>query len=156
MVKNGCISEVFYLGKKMFCLFGCFIGNKSYTNHDSHKRFDESSHRYSPREHVQINGKTWTFIQYTSNGNCWMYSYEKYAGKFITTFSIFHLNSIGDFLQLSFSDCVDKIETTHDHEPEICGNFFQVKLGNEKQIDIYLNYLNSLVYDNNCSIAQIM
>ena len=139
----------------MFFLFACFIGKNSYTNHP-HKRLDELSHRYSPREHVKINEKTWTFIQYTSNGNCWMYSYEKYAGKFITTFGLFHLNTIGDFLQLSFQDGVDKIETTHDHEPEICGNIFQVKLRNGKRIDVYLNYLNSLVYDNNCSIAQIM
>jgi hypothetical protein len=139
----------------MFFLFACFIGKNSDTNHP-HKRLDELLHRYSPREHFKINEKTWTFIQYTSNGNCWMYSYGKYAGKFITTFGLFHLNAIGDFLQLSFCDGIDKIETDHDHTPKIIGNIFQVRLRNGKRIDVYLNYLNSLVYDNNCSIAQIM
>jgi len=135
----------------MLCLIACFIGGKSNT----HKRFDESSFQYSSGQKIKIHGKTWTFIRYTSNENCWLYSYEKCAEKFITTFGLFHLNAIGDFIQLTFGDRVDKIETTHNHVPEIIGNTFQVKLRNGKSIDVYLNHLNSVVYDNNCSIAQI-
>ena len=104
---------------------------------------------------VKIDGKIWTFISHLTRGNCWLYSHEKIAEKFITTFGLFHLNQNGDFIQLSFVDGIDKIETAHDHEPTICGNYVDVKLRNGKSIDVYLNYLNSLVYDNNCSIAQI-
>jgi hypothetical protein len=135
----------------MLCFIACFVGGNSNT----HKCFDESSFRYSSGQTVKIDGKIWIFISYLSNGNCWLYSYEKIAKKFITTFGFFHLNQNEDFIQLRFGDGVDKIETAHDHSPEIIGNTFQVKLRNGKSIDVYLNYLNSVVYDNNCSIAQI-
>ena len=134
----------------MFCLFACFIGKKS----TLHTRLDEASHRYSPNELIQINGKDWIFIRYQSNGNCWMYSYEKCVEKFITTFGLFHLNTNGDFIQLSFADGIDKIETTHDHAPTVCGKCVEVKLSNEKRIDVFLSG-NSLFYDNYCSIRKI-
>jgi hypothetical protein len=134
----------------MRCIFACFIGGNSKT----HINLDELSQIYSPNQFIKINGKIWIFIRYQSNGNCWMYSYEKCAGKFITTFGLFHLNDMGNFIQLSFSDGVHKIETEHDHEPEISGKCVDVKLRNEKHIDVYLSG-NSLFYDNYCSIAQI-
>lgn len=148
----------------MICLFACFIGGKS----KYHKKLSECAHSYSPNQHVKINGKKWTFIRYQSNGNCWMYSYEKCAGKFITTFGLFHLNAMGEFIQLSFADRVDKIETAHDHAPEICENYVQVLLENKKRVDVRLNeickwksriltYIGSSLYvDNDCSINQIM
>lgn len=34
---------------------------------------------------------------------------------FITTFGLFSMNEMGDFVQLSFSDGVDKIETAYNH-----------------------------------------
>ena len=144
----------------MICLLACFIGG-------NHKRLDELSHRYSPNDSIRINGKNWIFIRYQSNRNCWMYSYENCDGKFITTFSRFHLNAMGDFIQLSFADGVDKIETAHDHAPEICENYVQVRLINKKRVDVelkekckwnsgILTYIESLLYyDNNCSITQI-
>jgi hypothetical protein len=61
---------------------------------------------------------------------------------------------MGDFIQLSFADGVDKIETAHDHAPEICDNYVQVELINGKRVDVYLSQ-NSLFYDNYCSITQI-
>ena len=134
----------------MFCLFACFIGENS----KNHERLNELSHRYSPNQFIKINGKIWTLIQHKSNGNCWMYSYEKCAGKFITTFGLFHLNAMGDFIQLSFADGIDKIETTHDHAPTVCGKCVEVKLSNEKRIDVFLSG-NSLFYDNYCSIRKI-
>lgn len=134
----------------MLCLFACFIGGNSKT----HTSFNELSPRYSPNDVVKINGKVWCVIQHKSNGNCWMYSYEKCAGKFITTFGLFHLNANGDFIQLSFADGVDKIESAHDHAPTVCGNYIDVKLRNEKHIDVYLHQ-KSLYYDNYCSIGQI-
>lgn len=134
----------------MLCLLACFIGGKS----DSHKDLNELLHRYSPNQFIKINGKIWTLIQQKSNGNCWMYSYEKCAGKFITTFGLFHLNAMGDFIQLSFADGVHKIETEHDHEPEISGKCVDIKLRNGKHIDVYMSG-NSLFYDNFCSITQI-
>lgn len=141
---------IFPSKKNMFCLFACFIGGNS----KNHECLDELSHRYSPNQFIKINGKIWTLIQHKSNGNCWMYSYEKCAGKFITTFGLFHLNAMGDFIQLSFADGVDKIETAHDHAPEICENYVQNRLNNEKRVDVYLSQ-NSLFYDNYCSITQI-
>ena len=83
-----------------------------------------------------------------------MYSHKKCTAKFITTFGLFHLNTMGDFIQLSFADGIDKIETAHDHAPEISGNYVDVKLSNGKHIDVYLSR-NSLFYDNDCSINQI-
>lgn len=134
----------------MLCLLACFIGRNS----ETHINLDELLHRYSPNQLIQINRKIWTVIQHKSNGNCWMYSYEKCAGKFITTFGIFHLNEMGDFIQLSFADGDHKIETAHDHAPEIRGNYVDAKLRNGKHIDVYLSQ-NSLFYDNYCSITQI-
>jgi hypothetical protein len=135
----------------MLCFIACcFIGGKS----KNHERLNELSHRYSPNQFIKINGKNWIFIRYQSNGNCWMYSYEKCAGKFITTFGLFHLNAMGDFIQLSFADGVDKIETAHDHAPTVCGKCVEVKLSNEKRIDVFLSG-NSLFYDNYCSIREI-
>jgi hypothetical protein len=84
-----------------------------------------------------------------------MYYSKKSAEKFITTFGLFHLDSNGDFTELYFADGVDKIETTHDHEPEICGNIVQVRLSNRKQIDVYLNYKSNLSYDIDSSIKDI-
>ena len=134
----------------MLCFIACFIGGNSKT----HKRLDELLHRYSPDELIQINGKNWTFCRYLSNGKFLVYSYEKCAGKFITTFGLFHLNAMGDFIQLSFADGVDKIETAHDHAPEISGNYVGVELHNGKRIDVYLHQ-TTLFYDNDCSINQI-
>jgi len=128
----------------MFCLFTCFIG----VNSKNHELLNELSHRYSPNQHVKIDGKIWTFCWYLDE-KCLMYSYEKCAGKFITTFGLFHLNEMGDFIQLSFADGDHKIETAHDHAPEICGNYVDIKLRNGKHIVVYLSQ-NSLFYDNNC------
>jgi hypothetical protein len=134
----------------MLCLLACFIGRNS----ETHINLDELLHRYSPNQLIQINRKIWTVIQHKSGGNYWMYSYEKCAEKFITTFGLFHLNAMGDFIQLSFADGIDKIETTHDHSPKISGKCIEVKLRNEKRIDVFLSG-NSLFYDNYCSIREI-
>lgn len=134
----------------MLCFIACFIRGNS----KNHERLNELSQKYSPNELIRINGKNWIFIRHQSNENCWMYSYEKCAGKFITTFGIFHLNEMGDFIQLSFADGDHKIETAHDHAPEIRGNYVDAKLRNGKHIDVYLSQ-NSLFYDNYCSITQI-
>lgn len=134
----------------MLCLFACFIGETS----KNHKHFDELLHRYSPNQLILINRKIWTMIQHKSDGNYWMYSYEKCSGKFITTFGLFHLNAMGDFIQLSFANGIDKIETTHDHSPEISEKCVKVKLRNKKRIDVFLRG-KSLFYDNNCSISKI-
>jgi hypothetical protein len=118
----------------MFCLIACFIGG----NPMPHKKLIECSHSYSQNQLVQIHGIIWTVICSTLDRKIWMYYSKKSAEKFITTFSLFHLDSNGDFIQLHFANGVDKIETTHDHEPEICGNIVQVRLSNGKQIDVYL------------------
>ncbi len=137
----------------MFCIVACFFRVKP----NSHKRFDESPFRYSSGQTVKINGKLWFFISHLSNGNCWLYSHEKIAEKFITTFGLFHLNENGDFSPLNLKDGIDKIETAHDHEPKIIGNTFQVKLRNEKMTNVHVSYYrgNSFCYDNDCSIAKI-
>ena len=142
--------SIFIWIKNMLCFIACFIGGNS----KNHERLNELSQKYSPNESIRINGKNWIFIRYQSNGNCWMYSYENCDGKFITTFSRFHLNAMGDFIQLSFADGVDKIETAHDHAPTVCGKCVEVKLSNEKRIDVYLHQ-KSLYYDNDSSISQI-
>lgn len=133
----------------MICLIACFFGPMS------HKKLIECSHSYSRNQHVQIHGIIWTFICYTLDRKIWMYYSKKSAEKFITTFGLFHLDSNGDFTELYFADGVDKIETTHDHEPEICGNIVQVRLSNRKQIDVYLNYKSNLSYDIDSSIKDI-
>ena len=137
----------------MLCLFACFIGGKSNT----HKRFDESPFRYSSGQMVKIDGKIWTFISHLTRGNCWLYSHEKIAEKFITTFGLFHLNQNGDFIQLSLKDGIDKIETAHDHEPTNCGNYVNVKLRNGKMTNVHVSYYrgNSFCYDYDTSIAKI-
>ena len=134
----------------MLCLIACFIGENSKT----HINLDELLHRYSRIQFIKINGKIWTMIKHKSGGNYWMYSYEKCSEKFITTFGLFHLNDMGDFIQSSFADGIDKIETTHDHAPTVCGKCVEVKLSNEKRIDVFLSE-NSLFYDNYCSIREI-
>lgn len=155
--------SIFIWIKNMFCLFACFIGRNS----DTHKPLDEVSLRYSPNQFIQINGRNWTFCRYLSNGKFLVYSYEKCAGKFITTFGLFHLNATGDFIQLSFADGIDKIETAHDHAPEMCDDYVQIRLKNEKRVDIVLKeiyemvsgkltYIGfSLAFDYVCSIKQL-
>lgn len=149
----------------MFCFIACFVGG----NPMPHKKLSECSrsHSYSPNQLIKIDGKIWTFIRYLSNGKCLMYSYEKCAGKFITRFGLFHLNVMGDFIQFPFADGVDKIETAHDHAPKICENRVEVRLTNERRIDVcvrdefvlqagkYKHLGQSLYYDNHCSINQI-
>lgn len=146
----------------MFCLFACIFGG----NTMPHIKLSECAHSYSPNQLVQIDGKIWTFISNQSNGKYWMYSYEKRAGKFITTFGLFHLSAIGDFIQFPFGDGVDKIETTHDHSPDILENHLNVKLRNGKWITIKFGYRfpnnetetgtdNTLIYDFNTSIKKI-
>lgn len=125
----------------MLCLIACFIGENSLI----HTKITELSHRYSSNQIVKINGKIWTFCRYLSNGKFLVYSYEKCAGKFITTFGLFHLNATGDFIQLSFADGIDKIETAYDHAPEICDDYVQVRLKNEKRIDIELKEIYEMV-----------
>jgi hypothetical protein len=124
----------------MICLIACLFGGNSNT----HKPLDEVSPRYSPKELIQINGKNWTFCQYLSNGKFLVYSYENCAGKFITTFGLFYLNATGNFIQLSFEDGIDKIETAHDHEPEICGGYVQVKIKNNMRVDIVLKEMYNI------------
>jgi hypothetical protein len=136
----------------MLCFIACFIGGNSKT----HKRLDELLHRYSPDELIQINGRNWTFIGYLINGDCWMYSCEKCTGKFITTFGLFHLNAMGDFIQLSFADGNDKIETAHDHEPEICCDYVQIRLKNEKRIDIELKEIYKMVSGKSTYIGVLL
>jgi len=147
----------------MLCLIACFIGENSKT----HINLDELLHRYSPNQFIKINGKIWTFCRYLSNGKFLVYSYEECAGKFITTFGLFHLNATGDFIQLSFADGIDKIETAYDHAPEICDDCVQIRLRNKKRIDIELKeiyemvsgkltYIGfSLCFDYVCSIKQL-
>jgi hypothetical protein len=86
-----------------------------------------------------------------------LYSHEKIAEKFITTFGLFHLNQNGDFIPLDLKDGIDKIETAHDHRPEIIGNTFQVKLRNGKLTNVHVSYYrgNSFCYDYDTSIAII-
>jgi len=130
------------------CLFACMFEKKP------HEKLSESTHLYSPNDLVKIDGKIWTFIRYLANGNCLLYYHENLDGKFITTFGLFHLNANGDFIQLPFANGVNKIETEHDHAPEICENYVQVQLFNGKRISLYMKR-NSLVYDNGCSISII-
>ena len=155
--------SIFIWIKNMLCFIACLIGGNS----DTHKPLDEVSPRYSPNESIQINGKNWIFCQYLSNEKFLVYSYEKCAEKFITTFGLFYLNATGNFIQLSFEDGIDKIETAHDHEPEICDDYVQVQLKNEKRVDIVLKeiyemvsgkltYIGfSLAFDYVCSIKQL-
>lgn len=147
----------------MLCLIACFIGEKS----TIHTKITESSQRYSPNQIVKINGKIWTFCRYLPNGKFLVYSYEKCAEKFITTFGLFHLNATGDFIQLSFADGIDKIETAHDHAPENCDDYVQVQLKNGKWVDVELKeiyeivsgkltYIGvSLAFDYVCSINKL-
>ena len=155
--------SIFIWIKNMFFLFACFIGGNS----KNHTLITEFSHRYSPKQIVKINGKIWTFCRYLPNGKFLVYSYEKCAEKFITTFGLFHLNATGDFIQLSFADGNDKIETAHDHAPEICDDYVQIRLKNEKRVDLELKeiyemvsgkltYIGfSLAFDYVCSIKQL-
>jgi hypothetical protein len=136
----------------MLCFIACFIGGNSKT----HKRLDELLHRYSPDELIQINGKNWTFCRYLSNGKFLVYSYEKCAGKFITTFGLFYLNATGDFIQLSFADGIDKIETAHDHAPEIYCDYVQIRLKNEKRIDIELKEIYEMVSGKSTYIGVLL
>ena len=133
--------SIFIWIKNMPCLFACFIVG----NPQNHTRITEFSHRYSPKQIVKINGKIWTFCQYLSNGKFLVFSHEKCAEKFITTFGLFHLNATGDFIQLSFADGIDKIETAHDHAPEICDDYVQIRLKNEKRVDIVLKEIYEMV-----------
>lgn len=133
--------SIFIWIKNMFCLFACFIGEKLQNG----TKITELSQRYSSNQLVKINGKIWTFCRYLPNGKFLVYSYEKCAGKFITTFGLFHLNATGDFIQLSFADGIDKIETAHDHAPEICDDYVQVRLKNEKRVDIELKEIYKMV-----------
>ena len=78
---------------------------------------------------------------------------------FITTFGLFSINEMGDFIKLPFGNGVDKIETAHDHSPEIFENHLEIKLSNGKYTDVDL-VCNSkeiywMFYDVNCSICQI-
>jgi hypothetical protein len=136
----------------MFCLIACLFGGNSNT----HKPLDEVSLRYSPNQFIQINGKNWTFCQYLSNGKFLVYSYEKCAEKFITTFGLFHLNAMGDFIQLSFADGNDKIETAHDHAPEMCDDYVQIRLKNEKRIDIELKEIYEMVSGKSTYIGVLL
>jgi hypothetical protein len=136
----------------MLCFIACFIGGNSNT----HKRLDELLHRYSSNELIQINGKNWTFCRYLSNGKFLVFSYEKCAGKFITTFGLFHLNAMGDFIQLSFADGIDKIETAHDHAPEIYCDYVQIRLKNEKRIDIELKEIYEMVSGKSTYIGVLL
>ena len=125
----------------MLCFIACFIGEKLQNG----TKITELSQRYSSNQLVKINGKIWTFCRYLPNGKFLVYSYEKCAGKFITTFGLFHLNATGDFIQLSFADGNDKIETAHDHAPEICNDYVQVQLKNGKWIDVELKEIYEMV-----------
>ena len=141
--------SIFIWIKNMFCFFACLFGG----NPQNHTRITEFSHRYSPKQIVKINGKIWTFCQYLSNGKFLVFSYEKCAEKFITTFGLFHLNATGDFIQLSFADGIDKIETAHDHAPEIFDNYIQVRLKNGKRVDIVLKEIYEMVSGNSTYIG---
>ncbi len=94
---------------------------------------------------IRINGRNWTFCRYLSNGKFLVYSYEKCAGKFITTFGLFHLNAIGNFIQLDFADGIDKIETAYDHAPEICYDYVQVKIKDNMRVDVELKEIYNIV-----------
>ena len=143
------------------CLLACIFEKKP------HKKLSESTQLYSPHDLVKIDGKIWTFIRYLANGNCLLYYHENLDGKFITTFGLFHLNANGDFIQLPFANGVDKIETAHDHAPEICENRVEVRLTNNRRIDVcvrdefvlqagkYECLGQLLYYDNWCPINQI-
>ena len=69
---------------------------------------------------------------------------------FITTFGLFSMSEMGDFVKLPFSDGIDKIKTAHDHAPEIFGNHLEIKLSNGKRTDVYL-----MIYDIDSPISEI-
>jgi hypothetical protein len=120
-----------------------------------HERLKESALIYSASQPVMIGGKELFFIRRTSDNKYLFYLYENKSGMFITTFYLFSMNEMGDFFQLSFSDGIDKIETSHDHAPEIVGNHLEIKLRNEKRIDVSLVKNLRLIYDADCSISKI-
>ena len=74
---------------------------------------------------------------------------------FITIFGLFSMNEMGDFVKLPFSDGVDKIETAHDHTPEIFESHLVIKLSNGKYTDVYLVRNSTMIYDMDCSISKI-
>ena len=76
-----------------------------------------------------IDGKQWVFIRKTEN-NKYLFFYMK---SLLLHLVFFSMNDIGDFIK-----GVDKIETAHDHSPEIFGNYLEVKLSNGQSIDVYL------------------
>lgn len=131
------------------CLFTCVLGK------NPHKILKESALIYSANQLVMIGGKELFFIRRTSDNKYLFYLYENKSGMFITTFYLFSMNEMGDFFQLSFSDGVDKIETAHNHAPEIVGNHLEIKLRNEKRIDVSLVKNLTLIYDADCSISKI-
>jgi len=133
----------------MFCLFACFIIGKK------HNVLKESTQLYMSNQTVLIGGKKWFFIRRTSTNKYLFYSYENKSDMFITTFGLFSMNEMGDFVQLSFSDGVDKIETAYNHVPEIVENHLEVKLSNGRSIEIRLSTKFKLFYDNDCSISKI-
>jgi len=132
----------------MFCLLACFIKKK-------HIVLKESKQLYSSNQLVLIDGKKWLFIRQTSTDKYLFYSYENKSDMFITTFGLFSMNEMGDFVQLSFSDGVDKIETAHDHAPKIFGNRIEIKLSNGKCTDVYLIRKSLMIYDVDRSISEI-
>ena len=130
------------------CLITCILGKIP------HEILKESVQLYSSNQLIFIDGKKWFFITQTNNKYLF-YSYENQSGMFITTFGLFSMNEMGDFVQLSFSDGVDKIETAHDHAPEIFGNHLEIKLSNGKRTDVYLVRNSVMIYDMDSSISQI-
>jgi hypothetical protein len=136
------------------CLFTCILEK------NPHKRLKESKLIYSANQPVLIHGKIWLFIRQTSTDKYLFYLYENKSNMFITTFGLFSINEMGDFIKLPFGDGVDKIETTHDHVPKIFGNHLEIKLSNGKHTDVDLVVCNSkqiylMIYDVNCPISQI-
>lgn len=132
----------------MFCLLACFIEK-------NHIALKESTQLYSSNQLVLIDGKKWLFIRQTSTDKYLFYSYENKSDMFITTFGLFSMNGMGDFVKLPFSDGVDKIETAHDHAPEIFGNHLEIKLSNGKRTDVYLISKSLMIYDVDRSISKI-
>jgi hypothetical protein len=132
----------------MFCLLACFIEKK-------HIALKEFKQLYSSNQLVLIDGKKWLFIRQTSTDKYLFYSYENKSDMFITTFGLFSMNEMGDFVKLPFSDGVDKIETAHDHAPKIFGNHLEIKLSNGKCTDVYLISKSLMIYDVDRSISQI-
>lgn len=130
------------------CLITCFLGK------NPHKRFKESELIYSANDVVMIDGKKWVFITQT-NKKYLFYSYENKSDMFITTFGLFSMNEMGDFVKFPFSDGIDKIETAHNHAPEIVGNHLEIKLSNGKRTNVYLVRNSVMIYDMDSSISQI-